>query len=293
MSSTKSASNSTAATQVVEAKGQTYAYRRFGGGSGRPLLCLQHFTGTLDNWDPAVTDPLASGREVILFDNAGVGRSTGEVPDTIAGMAQHAMTFLDAMQIESCDVLGYSLGGMVALQLVQDRPSVFRRMILVGTAPRGGEDIMHLEKPSLAKHIQDPTNKGYDVLKKIFFTPSQASQAAGEAFIRRLAARKDDHDPASGPNVAGAQMAAFREWETFKGDRFADLRGIRHPALVINGMGDEMIPVFNSYRMAENLPNSVLLTYPDAGHGSLFQYPESFSRNAAAFLASDAESAVF
>ena len=90
-------------------------------------------------------------------------------------------------------------------------------MILVGTAPRGGEDIMHLEKPSLAKRIQDPTNRGYDVLKKIFFTSSPASQTAAEAFIHRLSQRKDDRDPASGPNVAAAQIAAFREWEGFKG----------------------------------------------------------------------------
>src|SRR6202166_370676 len=166
-------SNITAPTQFLEVKKQKYAYRRFGKASGLPLLCLQHFTGTLDNWDPAVTDPLASGREVILFDNAGVGRSTGEVPQTVAGMAGHAMVFLDALGIQTCDVIGYSLGGMVALQMVQDRPSIFRRMILVETAPRGGEDIMHLEKPSLAKHLQDPTNRGYDVLKKIFFTSSR------------------------------------------------------------------------------------------------------------------------
>jgi pimeloyl-ACP methyl ester carboxylesterase len=151
MSLTKTASNTTAATHVLPVNDHSYAYRRFGNGSGLPLLCLQHFTGTLDNWDPAVTDPLASGREVILFDNAGVGRSTGEVPQTIAGMAEHAMVFLDALGIQTCDVIGYSLGGMVALQMVQDRPSIFRRMILVGTAPRGGEDIMHLEKPSLVK----------------------------------------------------------------------------------------------------------------------------------------------
>jgi len=257
------------------------------------LLCLQHFTGTLDNWDPAVTDPLASGREVILFDNAGVGRSTGDVPETIAGMAGHAMAFLHKLGIKTCDLIGYSLGGMVALQMVQGRPSIFRRMILVGTAPRGGEDIMHLEKPSLAKRIQDPTNRGYDVLKKIFFTSSPASQTAGEAFIRRISQRKDDLDPASGPKVADAQMAAFREWEKFDGQRFAELRAIRHPTLVVNGVHDEMIPVSNSYRLSENLANAVLLTYPDAGHGSLFQYPESFTRNAAAFLSSDSESAAF
>ena len=289
----ETASNTTAPTQFLQANGHTYAYRRFGNGAAPPLLFLQHFTGTLDNWDPAVTDPLASGREVILFDNAGVGRSTGDVPKTIAAMARHAMAFLDGLGVKSCDVVGYSLGGMVALQMVQDRPSVFRRMILVGTAPRGGEDIMHLEKPSLAKRIQDPANRGYDVLRKIFFTSSPTSQAAAEAFTQRLSRRKEDLDPVSGPKVAGAQVAAFREWEGFTGQRFAELRAIRQPTLVVNGVDDEMIPVVNSYRLSENLPNAVLLTYPDAGHGSLFQYPESFTRQAAAFLSSVSESAAF
>jgi pimeloyl-ACP methyl ester carboxylesterase len=293
MSSTKTASNTSAATDILQVNDDSYAYRRFGSGSGLPLLCLQHFTGTLDNWDPAVTDPLASSREVILFDNAGVGRSTGEVPQTVAGMAEHAMAFLDALGIQTCDVIGYSLGGMVALQMVQDRPSVFRRMILAGTAPRGGEDIMHLEKPSLAQRIQDPANRGYDVLKKIFFTSSPASQAQGEAFVQRLSRRKDDLDAPSGPKVAAAQIAAFREWETFTGERFADLRTIRQPALVVNGVHDEMIAVRNSYWLTDNLPNAVLLVYPDAGHGSLFQYAESFTRHAAAFLSVASESAVF
>ena len=290
MSNITTGSNMTAPTQLLTVNNDRYAYRRFGRGGGHPLLFLQHFTGTLDNWDPAVTDPLAREREVILFDNAGLGRSSGRVPAKVAGMAQHALAFLDGLGIATCDVLGFSLGGMVALQMAQDRPSIFRRMILVGTAPRGGEDIMHLEKPSLARHFADPKLQGYAILTKIFFAPTESSQAAGEAFIGRLmqlAQQREDRDPPSGPEVAAAQIAAFREWERFTGERFAELKGLRHPTLVVNGVHDEMIPVSNSYRLVENLPNAVLLVYPDSGHGSLFQFHESFARQAAAFLSSD------
>jgi pimeloyl-ACP methyl ester carboxylesterase len=286
VSATASPSNVSAPTRFLEAGGQRYAYRRFGQGSGPPLLLLQHFTGTLDNWDPAVTDPLARGRELILFDNAGIGRSTGAVPETIAGMAQHALKFLDALGLSGCDVLGFSLGGMIAQQIARDRPAMIHRMILVGTAPRGGEDIMHLEKPSLAKYLGDPSLKGYARLQKLFFAPTDSSQAAGADFIKRLALRTADREPVAGAEVAKAQVAAFREWEHVVGERFAELKGIRHPTLVVNGIYDEMIPVRNSYWLSANLPNAVLLTYPDSGHGSLFQFHESFTRQATAFLAS-------
>ena len=146
---------------------------------------------------------------------------------------------------------------------------------------------MHLEKPSLARYLGDPTLRGYAVLPKIFFAPTESSQAAGEAFIRRLAQRKEDLEPPSGPEVSRAQRAAFREWEHFTGRRFASLKSIGQPALVVNGIHDEMIPVSNSYWLSQNLPNAVLLTYPDSGHGSLFQFHESFTRQATAFLASD------
>jgi len=249
--------------------------------------------GTLDNWDPAVTDPLAASREVILFDNAGIGRSTGRVPNTVQEMAAHVLEFLDGLGVTTCDVLGFSLGGMVAQQVALERPSMIRRMILVGTAPRGGQDIMHLEKPSLATSFSDPALPGYARLQKIFFTPTRSSQAAGQAFVARLAERTDDLDPPSGPEVAAAQIAAFREWEHVCGERFADLTKFHQPTLVVNGIHDEMIPVSNSYALGEHLPNAVLLTYPDAGHGSLFQFHESFTRQAAAFLASDSQFAPY
>jgi pimeloyl-ACP methyl ester carboxylesterase len=286
-------SNLTAPTQFVQVGEQRYAYRRFGAGPGLPLLFLQHFTGALDNWDPAVTDPLALRREAILFENAGIGRSSGSVPKTVAGMAQHALAFLDALHLTRCDVLGYSLGGMIAQQMAQDRPKIFRRMILVGTAPRGGEDIMHLEKPSLAGYLSDPKLLGYAVLGKIFFAPTDSSQAEADAFIKRLLRRTQDREPVSGPAVAQAQMAAFREWEVQTEDRFATLKNIRQPALVVNGVHDEMIPVRNSYWLSENLPNAVLMTYPDSGHGSLFQFHESFTKQATAFLAADSAAAPY
>jgi pimeloyl-ACP methyl ester carboxylesterase len=293
MSLTATSRTTAAPTQFLRGKDETYAYRRIGGGVRRPLLCLQHFTGTLDNWDPAVIDPLGDGREVILFDGAGVGRSTGTVPTTVAGMAAHALDFLDALCVANCDVLGFSLGGMVAQQMALEKPSAIHRMILVGTAPRGGDDIMHLEKPSLAQHLADPSLKGYAVLQKIFFAPTASSQAAGGAFLDRLAERTEDLDTPSGPVVAAAQMAAFREWEQPTGAHFAQLKDIGQPTLVVNGIHDEMISVSNSYRLVENLPNAVLLVYPDSGHGSLFQFSESFTRHAAAFLISKSPLAVF
>ena len=280
------ASNRAVPTQFLEANGEKYAYRRFGQGPGRPLLFLQHFTGTLDNWDYAVTDPLALGREVILFENAGIGRSSGRVPQTIFGMAEHALNFLDGLNLENCDLLGFSLGGMVAQEIALERPSVVKRMLLVGTAPEGGEDIMHLEKPEFQQILNDPNLQGLQMLVKLFFTPSKSSQAAGQAFVARLAERKD-WEPISGPEVAQAQLAAFRAWERIHGDRFAKLRNIKQPCLVVNGVYDSMIPVRNSYILAEHLPNAMLLTYPDAGHGSLFQFHESFVRQASLFLDSE------
>lgn len=277
-------SSVTAATRFLQTPKEKYAYRRFGKKSKYPLLCLQHFTGTLDNWDPAVTDPLALGREVILFESAGLGRSTGEVPQSIPEMAAHALAFVDALAVAQVDILGYSLGGMVAQQIALDRPALARRILLVGTAPEGGEDIMHMEKPQLKRITDDPNIPGLQKLVKLFFAPSSSSQAAGEAFVARLSQRTSDREPVAGPKVALAQITAFRAWERFSGERFSNLGKISQPCLVINGIFDNMIPVRNSYMLSEHLPNAMLVTYPDAGHGSLFQFHNSFVKQASLFL---------
>ncbi len=281
---TRSASNTTAPTQFSKTPMETYAYRRFGARGKLPLLCLQHFTGTLDNWDPAVTNALVADREVILFESAGLGRSTGEVPPRISTMTAHALAFVDALGLRQIDILGYSLGGMIAQEIALARPSLVRKMILAGTAPEGGEDIMHMEKPELSQITNDPAIPGLQKLVHLFFPRTTAGRAAGEAFVARLAERTSDREPVSGPAVAMAQIAAFRGWEQVTGERFAKLRGIAQPCLVVGGVFDNMIPVRNSYMLSEHLPNAMLLTYPNAGHGALFQFHESFVAHAERFL---------
>jgi pimeloyl-ACP methyl ester carboxylesterase len=134
-------SNTAAATHFRRRTNTTYAYRRFGSKPGRPLLFPEHFTGHARQLGLGRDRPLASGRDLILFDNAGVGRSTGNIPRTVAGAAAQALDFLDCGRLDTCDVLGFSLGGMIAQQMPLERPSMFRWMTLVDTAPRGGDDI--------------------------------------------------------------------------------------------------------------------------------------------------------
>src|ERR1700680_2592055 len=129
----------TAPTQFLEANSIRFAYRRFGRAGGVPLVFNQHFLGTMDYWDPAVTDGLARDREVILFDNAGVSSSSGEVPTTIEQMGANAVAFSRALGLNKADMLGFSIGGMVAQEITLQAPDLVRKLILVGTGPRGGQ----------------------------------------------------------------------------------------------------------------------------------------------------------
>ena len=282
-SSTATASNTTAATQYVTVGDNTYAYRQFGSGLGVPLLFLQHFTGTLDNWDPAVTDPLALGRSVILFQNAGIGRSNGRVPTIVAGMADHAMKFLDALGLTRVDVLGFSLGGMVAQVMALKRPALLRRIILSGTGPEGGVGVA-MDRPELLKIFVDQQMPASEKLVKLFFETTETSQSAGRQFVERLARRTEDKDTPTTAEAAGAQLAAMSAWETSGGEPYADLKKITQPVLVTNGNHDIMIPTVNSFTLSEHLPNAQLIIYPDSGHGSLFQHASAFTSHVSEFL---------
>jgi pimeloyl-ACP methyl ester carboxylesterase len=292
MASTANSETLKAKTQFVTVKDTTYAYRQVGPTDGIPLVCLQHFTGTLDNWDPYLIDLLAQKRPVILFESAGVGRSTGMVSNSISDMAEHVIAFLNARGISQADLLGYSMGGMVAQQLALDTPSLVRRMILAGTGPEGGEN-MNMDKPELLKIFLDPELPGLKKLTKLFFPASKTSQEAGEKFISRLASRSADCDMDSGMPIMQAHMAAIAAWGNVDGQRFAKLKRISQPCLIVNGNDDIVIPTINSYLLSQHLPDSVLLIYPDSGHGALFQYADSFARIVGEFLDTNSKTSVF
>src|SRR6202161_1961281 len=129
----------TAPTQFVEANGIRFAYRRFGKTGGVPIVFNQHYIGTMDYWDPTVTDGLARDREVILFNNAGVSSSSGEEPATFEQMGANAVAFSRALGLNKMDVLGFSIGGMVAQEITLQAPDLVRKLILVGTGPRAAE----------------------------------------------------------------------------------------------------------------------------------------------------------
>src|SRR6266852_5209210 len=213
----------TVPTQFVEANGIRFAYRRWGKRGGLPLVFNQHFTGNLDNWDPAVLDGLAKEREVILFNNAGIASSTGEVPRTFAGMAKNAEAFIDSLGLKQVDILGFSIGGMVAQMIVLDRPELALKLILVGTAPRNpdhgnGEGGLTPETQAIFGATYNPPE---NLWLKVFFTDSEQSQAAGRAFLKRYLSRTQNRDAPINDQVVPAQIAAVGEWGSHGGERFA------------------------------------------------------------------------
>jgi pimeloyl-ACP methyl ester carboxylesterase len=275
--------HNTVPTEFVEADGTRFAYRRFGDSIGTPIVLLQHFMGNLDNYDPMITDALAMGREVILTDNAGVGLSTGKAPETVAGMGRDAASLIDALHLEQVDLFGFSMGGFVAQQIAFDRPELVRRLMLVGTGPRGGDGMDQLA-PDVVPLFTTPLEPQDLMWLPIFFSPSDVSQGAGRTFLERIRSRTEDRDiPVSEATVA-AHLAAAREWGAPAPDSFDYLKGIPHPTLVVNGSNDVVVPTINSYILQQNLPNAELILFPDSNHGSHFQFTEAFNRYVTDFL---------
>jgi pimeloyl-ACP methyl ester carboxylesterase len=233
----------------------------------------------MDNWDPKVTNAFAAEREVILLDNAGVGGSSGETPSTVAAMTTDCVEFCRALDLRNIDVVGFSLGGMIAQQLAFEYPDMIRRMILMGTGPRGGEGMTFTELST--DLLVDPVA----LLMSAFFTPSEASKAAGQAYIERLKLRVLDRDAPVSMKAAGAQLGAIREWGSIPStDRYAMLPRIHQRTLIVHGSKDIVVMPINAFLLAQHLPDAQLVMYPDASHGAQSQHAEVFLEHARLFL---------
>jgi pimeloyl-ACP methyl ester carboxylesterase len=239
----------------------------------------------MNNFDPIHTNRLAQDRPVILVDYQGVGRSGGKMPDSMSATAADIIAFVKALGLKEVDLFGFSIGGMVAQQMALDAPELVRRILLVGTGPSAGEG-MQVFSGEVMDIVSRPNSTIQERCLDLFFSKSPTSNAAGKAWLERIAARKLDREPESKPQVAEAQLAALAKWGTIPAtDRYGDLRKIKQRTLVVNGKNDIMVPTINSYILQQHLPDARLILYPDSGHGSHFQFPEEFAEEAARFFA--------
>lgn len=273
----------TAETCLAVTPAVTYAYRRLGSRTGVPLLLANRFRGTIDHWDPQLLDQLAREREVIIFDNAGVNLSTGAVPDSIGGMTQDLLRFVDALDLSEVDILGWSMGGMVALSAVLKRPGLFRRLIIAASSP-GPVPGTPPRDPAAGQVAGRAVNTDEDFLY-LFFPDTASGQTLGRASLQRLDTRLTQSHATVDPTGVQAQQSATGRWSRGEGAAWDHLHELGLPVLVANGAHDVMIPAYQTFAMTQRLPRAKAVIYSDAGHAFLFQHSEDFAVEVLEFLA--------
>ncbi len=270
-----------APARTVTAGGVTYAYRELGPKGGIPVVFFVHLAGTLDNWDPRIVDAIAQNRHVITFDNRGVGNSTGSVPDSVEAMADDAYTFIKALGFDTIDIFSFSLGGMVAQDLVVKHPELVRRLVLTGTGPRGGKDMDKVVGVTYYDILRATLTRS-DPKEFLFFNRNATGKPAAKAFIKRLQERTIDRDTDMALKGFRTQLKAIQKYGR---SAPSDLSKLTQPTLIANGDNDRMVPSVLSEDLHRRIKNSTLVIYPDSGHGGIFQFHEKFAPVAAEFLA--------
>ena len=270
-----------AQTQSINVKGTTFTYRDLGPRTGVPVVLLNHWGAVLDNFDPRIVDGLAAEHRVIAINYRGIGSSGGKAPDTVAEMAQDTIAMIRALGFDQVDLLGFSLGGFVAQDVVLKAPDLVRKLILGGTGPAGGtgiKDCGRLSWPLIIKGMltfRDP--KIF-----LFFTRTAKGRDAARAFVKRLKERSQNRDKEATISALLRQQKAITAW----GKQLPqDLGRINIPTLVVNGDNDIMVPTVNTHDLARRIKGAELVIYPDAGHGGIFQNHADFVPRALSFLA--------
>ncbi|MGB9032934.1 MAG: alpha/beta hydrolase [Paeniglutamicibacter sp.] len=264
----------------ITADGAGYAYRELGPKGGVPVIFLVHLAATLDSWDPRVVDPIARDHHVITFDNRGVGASTGQVPGSVEEMAQDAYSFIKALGFDTVDVFALSLGGMVAQSLADMHPELVRKLILMGTGPKGGKSTDRVTPTTYLDMARAALSRS-DPKEYLFFTRDADGKRAAKEFVKRLQERTADRDAPISFKAFQAQLKAIKNW-----GRAApmDLAMITQPTLIANGDNDRMVPTRFSEDLHRRISGSELVIYPGASHGSIFQFHEQFTSAAIEFL---------
>lgn len=275
---------SKAKTEFAElASGLRYAYRRIGSGasSAVPIVYLNHLAANLDNCDPLLMDALAEHFTVVSFDYEGIGLSDGETARSVADMAQGAIAFIKALGYERVHLLGFSLGGFVAQEIMRQAPELVGHVILAGTSGAGGKGLSVIYNVTYWDMLRGFVT-GRDAKYYLFFPALATARQKGVAFLKRLK-ENGGRDKAVGLLQFWGQLRAIKAW----GDApQQNLTAIKHRVWVVNGDNDRMVPTSNSYDLAKRLPNATLLIYDGAGHGAIFQEVELFTKQAIAFYRS-------
>ncbi len=270
-----------APNRTLTAGGTTFAYRELGPKGGVPVVFFVHLAATLDNWDPRIVDPIAATRHVIAFDNVGVGGSSGTVPPTLEQAAADADRFIAAHGFDEIDVFSFSMGGMIAQDLILRHPGLVRRLVLTGTGPRGGKDMDKVLRTTYLDVLRATLTRS-DPKEFLFFNRNPAGKRAGKAFIARLGERVAHRDAPIGLTAFQTQLRAIQR---FGRSAPSDLSAFTMPTLIANGDNDRMVPSVLSHDLHARIRGSELVIYPDAGHGAIFQHHLDFAPRAAAFLA--------
>jgi pimeloyl-ACP methyl ester carboxylesterase len=273
-----------APNQFLGAGATTFAYRSFGAGS--PVVFLNRFRATMDHWDPDFLNAVARNHRVIVFDNTGVSLSTGQAPETFAGMADDTARFVRALGVDRVDVVGWSIGGMVAQALLVRHPEIVRTAALLATMPPGGtpERFPPLSE-DVRRIVARPGQGTDDDFLFLFFAPSKASRASGRESLARLGRRAGPASPPVAAEMMRRQIAALMDWYGGAGGIVKSFGRIDRPVIVANGHQDAFFSAQQSLALAREIPTARLVIYPDSGHAFMFQYPESFGRLLVDFFA--------